>query len=134
LANSLMLQSGVSFRTAHMKVGSIIREALERGGEPLHRAVARSNGDGLMVTAEELEPATIARTGIYGGGPGPTSHESCLKTLRDEWRRNRERRRLQAQQWKKADETLSAAVRQFIAAHEANRLSTDYTDSLIESV
>jgi len=115
LANRLMQQSGVSFRTAHLKVGSIIREALERGGEPLQRALAWSNGDGQIVSVEGLEPATIADAGIYGGGPGPTSHESCLKTLRDEWRRNRERRRLQAQQWSNADETLSAAVRQFIA-------------------
>jgi len=98
LANRMMLQSGVSFRTAHMKVGSIIREALERGGEPL----------------ENLDPSTIVHTADYGGGPGPTSHESCLKTLRAEWSRNRERKRLQARQWRNADESLSAAVRQFI--------------------
>jgi argininosuccinate lyase len=105
LANRLMLQSGVSFRTAHMRVGSIIRQAIESDGEPL--------------SLEGLDPGAIARTAIYGGGPGPTSHESCRKNLLYEWRRNRERKRLQAQKWRRADESLSAAVRQFIAEHEA---------------
>ena len=119
LANRLMQQSDVSFRTAHMRVGSIIRQALEKGGEPLHRAAAQSHEEGEMVALGALDPGTIARKAIYGGGPGPTSHESCLKNLRDEWRRNRKRKRLQAQQWRKADESLSAATRQFITEHEA---------------
>jgi len=117
LANRLTQQNDISFRTAHMKVGSIIRQAIENGGEPLHRAAVRYD-EGAMVSLEGLDPATIASTGIYGGGPGPTSHQSCLKNLRDEWRRNRERKHLQAQQWRHADETLSAEVRQFIAEHE----------------
>jgi argininosuccinate lyase len=121
LANRLVLQSDVSFRTAHKRVGAIIRQALEKGGEPLHRAAARSQDEGQIVSLEGLDPDTIARKAIYGGGPGPTSHEACLKNLCDEWRRNRERKRLQAQKWRKADESLSAAVHQFIAEHEAPR-------------
>ena len=127
LANRLMQQSGVSFRTAHMKVGSIIRQATESGGEPLHRAAARSQDEGQMVSMEELDPGTIASKAIYGGGPGPTSHESCLKNLRDEWRRNRERKRRQVQKWRKADETLSAAVRQLIVEHEAPPVTEEHS-------
>lgn len=115
LANRLALGGEVSFRTAHRSVGAIIRQAIERGGEPLHHAVARWQEEGgQSVSLEGLDPDSIAAATIYGGGPGTASHEEHLKELVNNWKENRARKRLQAQEWKKADESLAVAVRTFI--------------------
>jgi argininosuccinate lyase len=114
LANRLALGGGVSFRTAHRSVGAIIRQAIERGGEPMHQTVARWQKElGPSVSLEGLDPDSIAAATIYGGGPGPAPHEDHLKELVNNWQENRARTRLQAKEWKKADESLAVAVRSF---------------------
>jgi argininosuccinate lyase len=120
LANRLALGGEVSFRTAHQSVGAIIRQAIERGGEPLPEAVARwQEQGGQPVSLEGLDPDSIATATIYGGGPGPASQEQQLQELGHSWKGNRARKRLQAQEWKKADDALAVAVRDFCRAAAA---------------
>lgn len=112
LANRLAGSGDVSFRTAHNQVGSIIREAIENGGATLVEAAARRQ-NGHRVLLEGLEPESIARAAVYGGGPGPAAHQSSLAELRADWRQKREIRSAQARRWRHAEAALQSAVNDF---------------------
>lgn len=116
-ANRLALEGGVSFRTAHKTVGSIIRGAVERGGEPLAEAAARwRTEENQALSLEGLDPAAIARAAVYGGGPGRASQEAALEALRDDWRSRRAAKRAQTWKWAAADAALSAALEEHLCA------------------
>jgi argininosuccinate lyase len=113
LANRLVIKGGMSFRTAHRTVGSLIRDAIQRGGEALQEASLRWRRDErLLISLEGLDPVSIARKSIYGGGAGATSLAACLKVLHDEWYIQMRRKREQARRWRAADAALDTAVRQ----------------------
>jgi argininosuccinate lyase len=126
LANRLAKSGRISFRTAHKEAGSIIREALENGGESLLEAARRHWENEPQISLEGLDPESVARAALYGGGPGPVAQESSLRELRADWRRKRARRRSQAQKWRTAEQSLYAAVAEYCrATQESETLSGD---------
>lgn len=83
LANRLVTNGGMSFRSAHHAVGTLVRGALERG-ESLERAVTHWPL-AASTDVRALDPAAVARASEYGGGPGKRSLDACVQQLRGEW-------------------------------------------------
>jgi argininosuccinate lyase len=75
-----LVSAGVPFRSAHHEVGAIAREALERGRPFEDVARARLAGYGPAV-CESLDPASVAASADFGGGPGPHSVHAALREV-----------------------------------------------------
>jgi argininosuccinate lyase len=117
LANRLTRRGGMSFRSAHRMVGGIVRAAVDRGGEPLELAAARSlSGLTGVVSLADLDPTSVARSAAYGGGPGST--ESCIDGVEDVWREHRRRKRQQGCRWGRARSELDTTVRALIGSSD----------------
>lgn len=112
LANQLVKDAGMSFRTAHHIVGSLIRESIENGREDLQDVAARRQQlENVPISFDELDPASIARASTYGGGPGPASLDACLKSLHSGWVIHRRKKREQESRLRTAEAALDEAVR-----------------------
>ncbi|HEX8558055.1 MAG TPA: argininosuccinate lyase [Pyrinomonadaceae bacterium] len=111
LANRLVADGGMAFRTAHHTVGRAVSEAVRLGGTSLTDALAGLGADGqALQTPRELNPKDVVDASIYGGGPGRASLETCLESLREGWRAHTRRRREQARMWAAASSTLNDAA------------------------
>ncbi|WP_394849178.1 argininosuccinate lyase [Pendulispora brunnea] len=106
LANRLVGQGHVPFRTAHHTVGAFVRTALENG-EPLED-VARRGLREAGVSTDGLDAASVALASQYGGGPGST--KLALQELVSHWRTHRTRLRAKTQFWRDADHALDRAA------------------------
>ena len=112
LANRLVKGAGMSFRTAHHIVGSLIRESIENGREDLQDVAARwQQAENLPVLLDGLDPASIARASTYGGGPGPDTLDSCLESLHSDWIIHKRAKRQQERKWRTAEAALDDTVR-----------------------
>jgi argininosuccinate lyase len=110
LANRLVA-AGLPFRTAHRIVGTLVREALAAGGEPLENATRRwAAREGISIDLSGLDPSTVARSSEHGGGPGPQSFRRCLDKTREHLRRLETQVRQRADGWAKARVDLAIAV------------------------
>jgi argininosuccinate lyase len=107
LANRLMVEGHIPFRTAHHTVGAIVREASEKGSEPMEIAAARMLGQGPeAISLQGLNPGDVARSSVYGGGPGSASLSNCLAALHANWSMHWQRRRAMTQKWHDANVKL----------------------------
>lgn len=110
LANRLTVDGGMAFRTAHHAVGSVVTEGLANN-LPLQKAAAEAfGGEGQKISLAGLDPASVARESIRGGGPGDHSLQACLSRLRVEWAVQASWRRAQEQKWNAASTALDQAV------------------------
>jgi argininosuccinate lyase len=121
LANRLVIESGMSFRTAHYTVGALIREAIDNGGEELQSVAARGqrlkNASALF---EGLDPTSVSQASIYGGGPGPLSLDACLRSLHSSWLVFMRLKREQERKLHLAEAALDEAARRLCSSVEAN--------------
>ncbi|MCU0681115.1 MAG: argininosuccinate lyase [Polyangiaceae bacterium] len=110
LANRLTA-AGVPFREAHGRVGRLVVEALERGGESLSAAAERwGEALGPGVDLGGLDAASVARATCYGGGPGGEGFRACVGALRAHWTANAAAERARAWRWREAAGALEAAA------------------------
>ena len=116
LANRLTVEGGMAFRAAHHAVGSIVTDAIAENNLPLEAAARRFGAEGQIISLEELDPASVARASVRGGGPGSASLENCLSSLRVEWAAQRRCLREQEQKWSAARRALDQAVEETCAA------------------
>jgi argininosuccinate lyase len=85
LANRLVLGTGISFRSAHHVVGALVTRAAERG-EPLAESAGEMFREhGLEADAAWLDPAAVAASAAYGGGPARASLRRIIGVLRAGW-------------------------------------------------
>lgn len=110
-ANRLVTETGMPFRSAHHTVGSLINDAIQHEQEPLEDVVARwRERENIPISLDGLDPAAVAKASVYGGGPGPASLESCLRTLHAEWRNSMNQKREQTRKWDDAAKALNEAA------------------------
>ncbi|WP_394838613.1 argininosuccinate lyase [Pendulispora rubella] len=108
LANRLVGQGGVPFRTAHHTVGSFVRAALEND-QPLEDVARHGLREaGSNVSTEGLDAASVATASQYGGGPGST--KLAVKELTSHWSAHCARLRVRTQSWRAADDALDRAA------------------------
>lgn len=112
LANRLVVDRKMAFRTAHKTVGSIIRTTLEKGGESLVAAARWREAEHLDVSLTNLDPASVVQATVYGGGPGRSSVMTCLQALHSAWSGQMRNRREQEHKWRAAEASLHNAVQQ----------------------
>jgi argininosuccinate lyase len=116
LANRLATQGNMSFRTAHHAVGKLIRSALENGGGNLEDLAARwQKAENVSASLGGLDPASVARSSTYGGGPGSDSLNASLKALYAEWVKYNTDKREQVSKWRKAKAALDEAAHNLCA-------------------
>lgn len=110
LANRLAVEGGEPFRSAHHTVGEIIREAVADGGKSLEEAARRLTEERRVASLDGLDPESVARASVYGGGPGPASLDRGLRAAREEWGRAATRRRELGRRWRAAEAELLQVV------------------------
>lgn len=114
LANRLVLERGMAFRTAHQNVGSLIRAAIEDGGKGLEDAVIDwRDRKGLPVSVQGLDPASVAQAAVYGGGPGHASLRAGLDLLYSDWASLMRTIRQQARKWRDSEISLNKTALDF---------------------
>ena len=122
LADALVSQLGLSFRTAHEVVGTLVARAPRGGvGEEALRSILPSllsvplTGAQLDRLVPVLSPAGAVQAAAWGGGPSPAAVEGQLDRL-DARRRARQE---MVDGWKaslaRARERLSGAVSETMA-------------------
>lgn len=123
LANRLVVERGMSFRSAHREVGSLIKKAVESSHESLEDSAARWNeSNDEQVSLAGLDPSSVSRASEYGGGPGPEALKECVRQLRCGWSRKAMQLKQKKEQWARADLNLRTLADQLsitrTAAHE----------------
>lgn len=131
LADHLVLEHGLSFRSAHEAVGRVLRELsgdLGSSAEERTRAIAEhlrtvvsemSEGRVQVEDAEvkeALDPARAVAASVYGGGPAPASVDDQLDASRRRWRELSHSVESWRTRAKTADRLLETAVLARIAA------------------
>lgn len=111
LANRLATSGGMAFRSAHQMVGTVVREAVEKGGESLTEAAARVlSGTEVGCTLDGLDPASVAESSRFGGGAGSASFRACWEETHGAWLEARGQTRAMAQRWQAATAALQREV------------------------
>lgn len=114
LANRLAMQGSMSFRTAHHTVGAIVREAIEHQ-TPLREAATAKLAQGQnAVSLDGLDPSSVARDSVYGGGPGEESFIKCLNTTIARWSKHMRLKRALSEKWREADSALDNTVSELV--------------------
>jgi len=111
IANRVMYETGTDFRTAHRIVGRAITMTTEATQQDRGQALfSMLETQGVHISAEKLDPASVAAGCEYGGGPGPRSLNHCLGELSGEWLARVRFRRRQLNRWNQAERILEKAV------------------------
>jgi argininosuccinate lyase len=107
LANRLVVDHGVPFRSAHRIVGRAVRESIEQAA-PLHAiSVVLPDSNNTSVSLGDLDPRSIVRKSTYGGGPGHESFQNCIKALVEGWDKYVRLQREQSRKWHTVENRLS---------------------------
>lgn len=107
LANKLVREGKISFRTAHKRVGEIVRLSIEN--KKSFEEVASELLKEENISLEGLDPESIVKKSIYGGGPGNIN--GCLKELEENLINYKKQIQNQSRKWIEADEELNRAVK-----------------------
>jgi argininosuccinate lyase len=114
-ADRLVSQADLDFRTAHRMIGSAVLETLENENERFERVASRSaTNRGASVSFDDLDPAAVARSLKFGGGPGSSSLNRCLEYLKEQWRLQYRQKQLQKAQWEQAQASLNHCVQELV--------------------
>jgi len=111
LVNRLVTEAGEPFRSAHRTVGEIIRDAVA-GGVGLEEATKQLLAQRKIDSSNGLDPESVVRASIYGGGPGPASLDNCLRSAKADWTRLAQRSQELAHRWRAAEMKLLEAAEQ----------------------
>jgi argininosuccinate lyase len=113
LSNRLVTREGISFRTAHRRVGELINaiEAAQAGSQ----GDAGLDGSPPPAWPSDLDPAVVAETSVYGGGPGPASFARAAGEVRAAWHEQLHYLRAKLRAWRCAEAALDTTVSRIVA-------------------
>jgi len=107
LANRLVTHSGVPFRLAHKLTGEIVLEAIKQGGKLLEDVAKRRLAEeNIAVNLSKLDPSSVVFKSEGGGGPGMTSINKCIETIKSSRSKHLEKLSLQLRLWKNSQRKL----------------------------
>ena len=109
VADQLVREQGLDFRTAHAEVGRAVGAA-EGGGAPPGGATEDSAARTDHQLAELVDPDLARAVLALRHGQGPAGVESGLVELRRRWRSCAGGRRARLEAWRRADARLDEAV------------------------
>jgi argininosuccinate lyase len=113
LANRLVCDHGLDFRSAHRIVGEAISAAIEKGSNVFEEVAGAAGDKGLIVATDDFSPAAVVHSLEFGGGPGPQSLRTCLEHLCATWSRHLCQIRSLRKSWQEAEIQLQEEVREF---------------------
>lgn len=117
LANCLVRNGSLDFRSAHRIVGEAVLAAVENGSRGFDDAGSEYlKQRGIEVDSSILKPAAVIRKLDWGAGPGPRAAGACLEQLRAQWRSLRERAKAQRALWRRAEISLRDEVERRVGA------------------
>lgn len=115
LANRLVLETGMSFRAAHHRVGELVTGAAERGETLEAAAEALFREHGVQADPAWTDPAAVAAAAAYGGGPAEASLRRIVAELRAGWTDAARRLDARARRWRDGARALDVAAAGFLA-------------------
>jgi len=119
-ADRLVAEGSSDFRTAHHMIGESVLEALERSGEKFETVASSYVAErGISVSFHDLDPASVARSLEFGGGPGASSLRACLEHLHRQWALQFRQKIFQEKTWNEAERELKRTVLEFLAGERA---------------
>lgn len=111
LANCLVRQGNLDFRSAHHMVGEVVAAAHRRGSHGFDRpALEELESHGVHASFSGFQPEAAVRSLEWGGGPGPESIHHCLNELQKLWRGLRRKKISWQKQWQNAEARLREEV------------------------
>jgi argininosuccinate lyase len=110
LANCLVREADLDFRSAHRITGELVLAAHESGTANLQEVAAAHFKEHGITPIPSLDPSSVAAMLQWGGGPGAASLQTCLEHLRRLWRDQREQKRTCERKWRRAEARLRQAV------------------------
>jgi argininosuccinate lyase len=122
LANQMVAECGIDFRTAHRKVGEAVLHAAGCDGPSrAHAALGYLQAEGFHSSLATLDPETIAAESEYGGGPGSNAIRCCIEAESTRLAARLARVRSRAMRWRLARERLLEEAKLFAAGSGAAR-------------
>jgi argininosuccinate lyase len=118
LANRLATGGSLSFREAHHAVGNYIFQAMEQNGS-LEDVARQSAIDNDGVSLEGLDPASVAMSSNYGGGPGIESLAPYIRDALTKWNYHMSLKRELTRRWSAADSLLEDQVRKLCSIKQS---------------
>lgn len=113
LANMLVRECNLDFRSAHHAVGEMVAAACAHENCSLEEAAAAYFKDHGFNGPPALHPRLVVSMLRWGGGPGPDSFTACLEHLQGLWRDQREQKSLYGRKWKEAEIALQGEVKRY---------------------
>jgi argininosuccinate lyase len=111
IADQLVREEKLDFRTAHRMVGVAVLKTLESSNSYSEGAlVSNLAACGLPASSLDIDPASIVQSYEFGGGPGPGSLKACLSRLRTKWILFERGKHLRKTKWQDAEIALTNVV------------------------
>jgi argininosuccinate lyase len=118
LANRLVLQGGMDFRTAHRVVGEIVRKAISEGGKPFEES-ARDylQGQNKSLDLGGLDAASLVEGACAGGGPAAVSVSRCIRAAQTRWKARVSDLKDLQEFWRQSEKQLDMATEALQSCH-----------------
>jgi argininosuccinate lyase len=110
LANWLVSEVRIPFRTAHRMVGEIVTRSIEEGGEFSEVARRVMEEKGIRAKVPDLDVVSVASAKHYGGGSSENSVTQAVESLEREWRTQVRRLKEIRESWRLAEDALGRAM------------------------
>ncbi len=112
LANRLVLEGGLDFRTAHRTVGEFIRQTENSISCSNDAGIADFlDSRGITVSTERLDPKSVVEDSRWGGGPAFPSVERSIEETTARWRTIMRAVQSITARWKLSQDLLQEVIR-----------------------
>jgi argininosuccinate lyase len=115
IADQLVREEKLDFRTAHRLVGSAVLRTLESSNGYSETALMSNlKSSGMQIASLNLDPALVVQSYEFGGGPAPASLKDCIEDLRIRWSAFEREKHSQKTKWQDAETALTNVVEKIL--------------------